>query len=254
VTSVTAGAGLTGGGTSGDITIAADTAYLQRRVTGSCVVGSSIRAVNNDGSVACEPDDGGVGTVVSITAGTGLSGGTITTFGTITADATYLQRRVSGSCTEGSFVRVVAADGSVTCGTDANILASVFFANATVPATGTSAAVLATLSFTPTRNGTVRLTSHGHCLHEQLTVDSEITIGAGSSEFDAFNVSVAKTGVLRLPGAISPPGVFSGTWISERDYAVVAGAAATVRLYGRHNAGFESDTCSGWFKVEGPIQ
>jgi len=66
VTSVTAGAGLTGGGTSGDITIAADATYLQRRVAGSCPIGASIRAVGIDGTVTCEPDDGGLGTVTRL--------------------------------------------------------------------------------------------------------------------------------------------------------------------------------------------
>ncbi|MBI4779095.1 hypothetical protein HY797_01420 [Candidatus Falkowbacteria bacterium] len=46
ITGVTAGTGLTGGGLSGDITIAADTAYLQRRVSSACAAGSSISAIN----------------------------------------------------------------------------------------------------------------------------------------------------------------------------------------------------------------
>ena len=58
------------------------------------------------------------GTITSIIAGTGLTGGTITTSGTIAADTTYLQRRVSSSCAAGSYIRAIAADGSVTCGTD----------------------------------------------------------------------------------------------------------------------------------------
>ena len=50
---VTSGTGLTGGGTSGDVTLNADAGYLQRRVTGACAVGSSITGVNPDGTVSC---------------------------------------------------------------------------------------------------------------------------------------------------------------------------------------------------------
>ncbi len=59
ITGVTAGTGLTGGGTSGDVTLNADTGYVQRRVSSSCAVGSSIRAINANGTVTCEPDDTG---------------------------------------------------------------------------------------------------------------------------------------------------------------------------------------------------
>jgi hypothetical protein len=55
ITGVTAGTGLTGGGTSGTVTVSANTAYLQRRV-GTCPVNSSIRAIAEDGTVTCEAD------------------------------------------------------------------------------------------------------------------------------------------------------------------------------------------------------
>lgn len=57
---VTAGAGLTGGGTSGTVTLAADTTYMQRRVSGACAAGSSIRIINADGTVTCEADTTGL--------------------------------------------------------------------------------------------------------------------------------------------------------------------------------------------------
>jgi hypothetical protein len=85
ITGVDAGTGLSGGGTSGSVTLSVDGAVTQLRVDQSCAVGSSIRAINEDGTVACQADTNSGGTVTSVSAGSGLLGGTITGAGTISA-------------------------------------------------------------------------------------------------------------------------------------------------------------------------
>lgn len=71
-TTYSAGTGLL---LAGDV-FAANTDYLQRRVTDSCPSGSSIRAIGTTGSVTCETDDTGSGGGIStIVAGGGLLGG-----------------------------------------------------------------------------------------------------------------------------------------------------------------------------------
>ena len=77
VTSLVAGTGLTGGTITTSGTIAADTTFLQRRVSASCAAGSSIRAIAQDGTVTCQVDNVGSGTVngVLATAPLASSGG-----------------------------------------------------------------------------------------------------------------------------------------------------------------------------------
>lgn len=68
ITGVTAGTGLSGGAASGDATLSVDPTYVQRRVSSSCSAGTSIRAIAEDGTVTCETDDAGGGSVPDGTA------------------------------------------------------------------------------------------------------------------------------------------------------------------------------------------
>jgi hypothetical protein len=90
-----------------------DSSALQQRIDGTCAGGSAIRAVGADGSVTCE--SAGTGDITAVTAGTGLSGGGTSGDVTLSADTTYLQRRVSSTCTTGNAIRIVNADGTVSC-------------------------------------------------------------------------------------------------------------------------------------------
>jgi hypothetical protein len=89
VTSVAAGTGLSGGGTSGDVTLSADTSVIQSRVAGVCAAETSIRVVNSDGSVVCEADDNSGGDITSVAAGTGLTGGAASGDATVALDTAY---------------------------------------------------------------------------------------------------------------------------------------------------------------------
>jgi hypothetical protein len=111
-----------------------DATVQRRTVAPTCAAGQYLRSMAADGTPTCpfDVDTNGGGTVTSITAGTGLTGGTITLGGTVAVafagsgnasspsrsdhnhDATY-QRTITGSCPRGSSVRSVNANGTVVC-------------------------------------------------------------------------------------------------------------------------------------------
>lgn len=90
---------------------------IQSRIRGGCAQGFSIREINEDGSVLCEPDDDSGGDITSVQAGAGLSGGGSGGDVAISIDASQTQERVTGSCSAGSIITAINQDGSVSCGT-----------------------------------------------------------------------------------------------------------------------------------------
>lgn len=92
-----------------------DVTQLQRRASGVCAPGNSIRAISATGTVTCERDDNSGGDITSVGAGPGLTGGGSAGATTLSADTAYLQRRVASGCVAGSSIQSIAADGTVVC-------------------------------------------------------------------------------------------------------------------------------------------
>ena len=135
VSSVATDATLTGGPitTTGTLGIAPgavggaqiNSSEVQKRVAGSCSGGQMVQSVNADGSVNCAAASGGSGTVTNVATDATLTGGPISTSGTLgiapggvglaQIDTSKVQARVSGVCASDAVMSGVNADGSVVC-------------------------------------------------------------------------------------------------------------------------------------------
>lgn len=178
ITAVSAGTGLSGGGASGSVTVSADTAYLQRRVTNSCAAGQAIRGVNSDGTVACEPVSGGGGWGLNGNGGTNPAANFI---GTTDANPLVLKTN------NGERLRVLG-NGNVGIGTN-NPAAKLRIANAQEglrlqgPASG--AANLAYASFHDSAGNRIGYVGDGGAGSTDIYLDSDtgnvhLYTGAGS--------------------------------------------------------------------------
>ena len=196
VTSVLAGIGLQGSPNpitgAGSLNLAASYQLPQ-----ACTNGQVPKS-NGSGGWACAADAGGAGTVTSITAGTGLTGGTITGSGTIGVDTAYVQRRVSATCAVGSSIRAIAADGSVTCQSDnagpANAFVqggNAFAADAVLGTTDANRAVnviagnTRVMRFEPNANGPNLL--GGHPNNSIGTFEGQTVGGGGAPGVDCYD-------------------------------------------------------------------
>jgi len=139
VTQIDTGAGLAGGPITetGTISVApggigsteVDGTQIQLRVMGTCPAGEYVQELNGDGTVVCGTDADSGGTVTEIQTGAGLTGGPISTSGTVAVapggigaveiDTSQVQARINGDCPAGLFLQQVNPDGSVVCAADA---------------------------------------------------------------------------------------------------------------------------------------
>lgn len=87
---------------------AVDTAVIQARLSAPCSPGQFLQGIGVDGSPACGVD---LDTDTTYTAGSGLElQGT-----TFSVDETQIQKRVTGTCIPGDFIRSIDSDGEVAC-------------------------------------------------------------------------------------------------------------------------------------------
>jgi N-acetylneuraminic acid mutarotase len=112
VISVGSGYGLLGGPITQTGTLSVNTDVIQNRVTGVCGLGSFFGAINSDGSVVCQSGANTGGTVTQVNSGAGLTGGPITTTGTLsvvfggTGSATTVSRSDHTHNYDASYVNV----------------------------------------------------------------------------------------------------------------------------------------------------
>ncbi len=164
VTSLSAGAGLTGGTITASGTIAVDATAVQTRIGGTCGVGSSIRVINQDGTVSCQAAGAGMVTSVSPAFGGGVAVG-----GTATAPTVGLQ--TCGG--DGQVLRWNAAFSSWTC-------ASAYSVSATSPLGGSSTATSATISIakaTTTSDGYLAATDFAAFAGKQAAITTGCPAG-----------------------------------------------------------------------------
>ena len=220
-----AGSGLTGGAASGEVTLSVDTNVIQRRVTGSCAEGSSIRVIDPNGVVTCQPDNNSGGTITGVTADTGLTGSGTTGNITLSIIGPYqLPQRCPAN-------QIAKWNGSVwTCANDND---TTYTAGTGLTLNGTAF----TLDQTFTDNRYVNVT--GDTMSGALTVTGSLSgntvsgDGSGLTNLNAGNLasglgSIVGGGVVNTASGVGAtvPGGESNSAVG--DYSFAAGRRANI--------------------------
>jgi hypothetical protein len=125
------------------------------------------------------------------------------------------------------------------------------FDQLTISPVGSPPDKLATLTFTPTVNGTAVLRGRGYCnMQIDPVVDNHVSISAAASAAQAFQgATYYEWGILNVPRG-SAYGLYQPNWTSESTLPVIANTSYSMSLFARHELGTAYAACSGTFTVQ----
>ena len=222
VTSITAGAGLTGGTITSSGTIALASTNLLP--TAACTTNQIAKW--NGSAWACAADGNSGGTVTSVATASGLTGGPITSAGTIALAPTNLLPTVA--CATNQIARW---NGSAwACAADPRSVHSTITSAATVPITTacqnyTGATLLVNA---PTSGKVVVTGSMAVSINHAAGTADYVQVGIGTSATDCGNAWDRQ--LIRVPAAETAFTYQDHTVLAQRVFTVTAGSATTYYL------------------------
>ena len=247
ITAVTAATGLTGGGTTGAVSLGVNPAVVQSRVAGVCAPGSSIRTVNLDGTVVCQLD--GSPGAWSLTGNAGTSPAT-NFMGT--TDAQPLELRVSGTrvlrlenVSAGGFASVNVLGGHPSNTVSAGITGATIAGGGLLSAGNQVTANFATVSggFSNTASGVTSTVGGGE---QNAASGDQSTVGGGDNNDATGGDSTVGGGVVNTAsGGFSTVAGGVGNTASGAGSTVAGGNANTASSSSSTVAGGNSNSASG---------